>query len=156
MGIAQDLNAKTLELRKARADIAGGFQSVQAFAQAFAKERGLKGGDTTVTDEDALRGIQRGIKMCRDTIEAAGPDNMTDGVLDRTERELVALEALLPEMASEDDVRNAARAYITNHQPDPKKGMGQVIGHLSGAFGTALDKSMAARVAKEELAQINA
>ncbi len=154
MGIAQDLNAKTLELRKARSDIAGGFQSVQAFATAFAKERGLKGGDATVNDEDALRAIQRGIKMCNDTLEAVGVAHGTrDGGV--TQRELDELKALLPEMASEDDVRTAARTYIANHQPDPKKGMGQVIAQLSGAFGTSLDKAMAARIAKEELAQVN-
>ncbi len=157
MGLAQDLQAKTLELRKSRSDLAGGFQSALAFAQGFAKERGLAGGDATVNDGDAQRAIEKSIKMCRDTLDAAGEHTNTDGVLDRTVRELAAFEALLPEKVGEDDVRNAARTYIANHQLNqPGKDMGKVIGYLTDSFGAALDKPMAARIAREELAQVNA
>jgi uncharacterized protein YqeY len=159
MGLAQDLQSKTLELRKQRVDYAAGFQSVLGFAQASAKERGLKGGDGTVNDEDALRAIQKGIKICRDTLEQAGDHTNTDGVLDRTKRELAALETLLPQMASEDEVRDATRPFLTGYfanEGDPKKAMGVLMKHLSDHFGTTLDKSVASRVAREELNNVQA
>ena len=157
MGLAQDLQKTTLCLRKERSEVAPGFQTVLGYAQASAKERGLKGGDATINDEDALRAIQRGIKMCKDTL--ASIDDASNANLefkDRTRKELHQLEVLLPQMASEDAVRAAAREFVANNELDAKKGMGQVMSHLASVFGTSLDKSMASRVAREELAQINA
>lgn len=158
MGIAQDLNAKTLELRKQRSDIAGGFQLVQGFAQATAKERGLKGGDATVNDEDALRAIQKGIKTCRDTLEVSGPANATDGVVERTQRELYALEALLPKMASDDEMEASVTDFLARN-PDlalSKGVMGAIMKHLMDTFGTALDRGRASQIAKSATAQLNA
>jgi uncharacterized protein YqeY len=144
MGIAQDLQKTTLELRKQRVVYAPGFQTVWGFAQASAKERGLKGGDANVNDEDALRAIQKGIKMNKDVLDILP----TDGV---AQQELAALEALLPQMATEDEVRAAAAQYVATNELDAKKGMGQVMAHLSATFGTSLDKSMASRIAREAL-----
>jgi uncharacterized protein YqeY len=149
MGLAQDLQTTTLYFRKERSELAPGFQSVMAFAQASAKERALKGGDPTVNDEDALRAIQRGIKMCKDTLEAAG-DAESDSIL-RTRKELHQLELLLPAMASDDEVRAAAEKFVAENEIDPKKGMGQVMAHLTATFGTSLNKSEASRIAREAL-----
>lgn len=152
MGIAQDLQTKTLELRKQRSDIAPGFQSVLGLAQASAKERGLKGGDATVNDEDALRAIQKGIKINQDTLATIdGGADVSLSFIERTERELKELKALLPQMASEAEVRAAAEEFVASNELDAKKGMGQVMAHLSAKFGTSLDKAIASRIAKESL-----
>lgn len=146
MGLAQDLQARGLELRKQRSDIAPGFQTVLGFAQASAKERGLKGGDATVNDEDAQRAIQRGIKMCNDTLETAPGD-------DRTLRERAALEDLLPEMADEMEVRAEVGRFIGGNPQliGDKKAMGEVMKFLNERFGASLNKAEASKIAREAL-----
>ena len=114
MGVALALNAKTLELRKTRDELAPAFQSVQGFAQASAKERGLKGGDASVNDEDALRAIQKGIKQSRDTVqqlEASG--GQQSDLYERSVREVQLLESLLPTMASAEEVEAEANAAMS-------------------------------------------
>ena len=152
MGLAQDLQKAALDHRKQRSEVAPGLQTVLTYAQASAKERGLKGGDAAVNDEDALRAIQRGIKMCKDTLGVIA-DRGIQPTNDKVQRELEVLEALLPEMASEEEVRAAAQAFVSQNELDAKKGMGQVMAHLSQKFGTSLDKSQASRIAKEALVQ---
>ena len=148
MSIAQNLQATTMELRKARSEIAPGFQSVLGFAQASAKERGLKGGDATINDEDALRAIQKGIKMCRDTIAMAG--NIINDSVQRTSKELSALESLLPQMASEDEVIESISVFLkANPEVAKSKGvMGAIMKHLMDTFGTSLDRGKASQLAK--------
>lgn len=159
MGIAQDLNAKTLELRKTRSDIAPGFQSVLSLAQASAKERGLKGGDATVNDEDALRAIQKGIKINQDTLATIdGGADVSLSFISRIERELSALEALLPKMASDDEMEASVTDFLARH-PDvaqSKSAMGAIMKHLMDTFGTSLDRGRASQVAKSATAQLNA
>lgn len=154
MGVAQALNAKTLELRKTRDELAPSFQSVSGFAQASAKERGLKGGDASVNDEDALRAIQKGIKQVRDTLEQLGTDEGRQSDLyKRSTRELAELEALLPQMASDDEVEAEARAFQSELTVDlvGMKRMGPTMAHLQTRFGTALDKGKASAIVKQLL-----
>lgn len=155
MGVALALNAKTLELRKTRDELAPAFQSVQGFAQASAKERGLKGGDASVNDEDALRAIQKGIKQSRDTVqqlEASG--GQQSDLYKRSVREVQLLESLLPTMASAEEVEAEANAALSQLDPNltGMKRMGPMMAHLTGKFGTSLDKAQASGILKRLLA----
>ena len=144
MSIADALKAKTLELRKTRDELAGAFQGVQALAIASAKERALKGGDDTVTDDDAVRAINKSIKAVRDML-ALVPDNA------KSLRELEALEALLPSLASEDEIRTEAEVLVAALPEKNMKQMGIVMGQLSVKFGASLDKGKASAVVKAVL-----
>lgn len=155
MGVALALNTKTLDLRKNRDELAPAFQSVQGVAKASAKERGLKGGDATVNDEDALRAIQKGIKQSRDTIqqlEASG--GQESDLYKRSVREVALLESLLPKMASAEEVEAEANAALSKLDPSltGMKRMGPMMAHLSDTFGTSLDKGMASGILKKLLA----
>lgn len=154
MGVAQALNVRTLELRRNRDELAPAFQSVQGFAQASAKERGLKGGDASVNDEDALRAIQKGIKQVRDTLSQLDTDEgrQTD-LYTRSKRELTELEALLPQMASDEEVQAEAQAIQSKLDPNlaGMKRMGPTMAHLQEKFGTSLDKSRASGIVKQLL-----
>ena len=144
MSIAAALNAKTVELRKSRDELAGALQSVQALATASGKERGLKGGDATVNDDDALRAINKAIKMVRDTLSLAPEDA-------KPLRELSILEALLPAQASEDDILAEIEAFKTTDEDRSGKFIGKAMAHLTAKFGAALDKSKASSLVKQSL-----
>jgi uncharacterized protein len=148
VSILAALNAKTLELRKTRDPLAGSFQAVQALATANAKERAIKAGADLSTvkadDEDALRAIQKAIKQVRDTLALAPTD-------EKSLRELEVLEALLPKMASEDEIRGEAETFIATLPEKTMKQMGSVMAHLAVTFGTSLDKAKASAVVKQAL-----
>lgn len=147
MSVLAALNAKTLELRKARDPLAGALLSIQSQATAFAKENAIKAGDLAsakVTDDDALRAIQKGIKQVKDTL-ALKPDH------EASQKELEILESLLPKMASEDEIRGEAESVINALPEKNMKQMGGVMAHLSTVFGTSLDKAKASAVVRSLL-----
>jgi uncharacterized protein YqeY len=144
VSILAALNAKTLELRKTRDPLAGSFQGVQALATASAKERAIKAADlenVKPTDDDALRAIQKSIKQVKDTL-ALKPDHQP------SLNELALLESLLPQMASEDEIRGEAESFIRTIPQPSMKQMGVTMTHLTAVFGTSLDKGKASQVVK--------
>ena len=149
MSVLAALNAKTLELRKARDPLAGALLSVQSTATALAKERAVKAKEDLASvkanDEDALRAIQKGVKQVKDTL-ALKPDH------EASQRELEILESLLPKMASEDEIRGEAEIFAAGLEVKNMKQMGAVMAHLTTIFGTSLDKAKASAVAKAVLA----
>jgi len=147
MSVLEKLNSKTLELRKTRDPFAPCLLTAQSNAKAFAKERAVKAGDLNnivVTDNDALRAIQKGIKQANDTL-AIRPDHT------ESRRELEILESLLPAMASEDEILEEASALIANLPEKSMKAMGTIMAGLSEKFGTALDKGKASAIVKSLL-----
>lgn len=149
MSVLANLNSKTLELRKARDPFAPCLLTAQSNAKAFAKERAVKAGadlsEVVVTDEDALRAIQKGIKQANDTLSHR-PDHAESLC------ELEILEGLLPSMTSEDDIRAEAETLINGLPEKTMKGMGIVMAGLTQRFGTSLDKAKASAVVKAMLA----
>ena len=144
MSVLENLNRLTLELRKSRDELAGAFQSTQATATAFAKEKAIKAGTdlsaVKADSEDALRSIQRSIKQVRDTL-ALKPDHAP------SLRELSLLEGLLPQMASEDEIRGEVESFVATLDQKTMKQMGAIMAHLASVFGTSLDKAKASKVA---------
>lgn len=148
MSILAALNAKTLELRKGRDELAGSFQAVQALATANAKDRVIKaGGDlstVTVEEADAVSAIQKAIKQVRDTLSLVPTDA-------KSLRELEILESLMPKQPSEDELRGEAESFAAGLEVKSMKQMGALMAHLASVFGVALDKSKASSVAKSVL-----
>lgn len=149
MSVLAALNAKTLELRKARDPLAGALMSVQAIATANAKERAVKAGADLSTvkadDDDALRAIQKSIKQVKDTLSLK-PDH------EASLAELGILEAMLPQMASEDQIRGEAESLINGLPEKSMKAMGGIMASLTATFGTSLDKAKASAIVRQLLA----
>ena len=154
MSILKALNSKTMELRKSRDELAGSFQAVQGFATATSKERGLKTGNFEVTDEDALRAVQKSVKQVRDTLGQLEEGNgQSTPLYARSKRELAELETLLPKMADDGEVTRVVQAFIGTLDPATvsMKSMGGVMAHLQETFGTNLDKGRASAIVKNAL-----
>ena len=149
MSILAALNAKTLELRKSRDELAGSFQAVQSLATASAKERAIKDGadlaTVKATEEDAVRAIQKAIKQVRDTLALVPTDA-------KSLRELEILEGFLPKQPSEDEIRGEAESFASTLEVKSMKQMKEVMTHLTSVFGASLDKAKASAAAKSVLA----
>lgn len=158
MSILVALNAKTLELRKARDPLAGSFQGVQALATANAKERTIKEQaklpedqrnldfSTIKADEqDAIAAVQKGIKQVRDTLALAPTDA-------KSLRELEILESLMPKQPTEDEIRGEIEAALNTMGERPKGVIGMLMKHLVAVFGATLDKGKASAAINKALA----
>ena len=135
--ILEKLKKKSLELRKSRDTVT--LTSVLALATSYAKERGLKSGDYDMTEDDAIRAIQKTIKMVKDTLSLAPND-------DHSKRELEILESLLPKAVSEEEIRDSIISYIGDDR-DIKR-MGDIMKMLTEKYGASLDKKMASTLWK--------
>jgi len=152
------LNAKTLELRKARDPLAGSFQGIQALATANAKDRLIKEQaklpedqrsvdfSTVKADEqDAIAAVQKGIKQVRDTLALVPTDA-------KSLRELEILESLMPKQPSEDEIRGEIEAALNTMGERPKGVVGMLMKHLVAVFGATLDKGKASATINKVLA----
>lgn len=147
MNILEALNAKTLELRKSRDELAGSFQGVLALATASAKERAIKEGDlmsVKLTEADAVTAIQKSIKQVRDTLSLVPTDA-------KSLRELEVLESLLPKQPSEDEIRGEVESFVASQTERPKGFIGVVMKHLVSVYGAALDKGKASAIINKVL-----
>jgi uncharacterized protein YqeY len=150
VSILEKLNAKTLELRKSRDELAPTFQSVQAATLANAKLRGL---DAGATDDDAVLAINKAIKNVSDMANVLIDQDKTDSAaFARAEREKDALELLLPARVSEDEVRLEVAQALLEHGPElSMKMMGPIMKHLETKYGAALDKKAASSIVQSLL-----
>lgn len=150
MSILEKLNAKTLELRKSRDELAATFQSVQAATTALAKLRGI---DAQPTDEDAAIAINKAIKNVRDMVEVLVDQDKVEGeAYARAEREKDLLERLLPARVSDEEVRLEVAQALLEHGPElSMKMMGPLMKHLQEKYGAALDKPAASAIVKSLL-----
>ena len=150
MSALQNLNARTLEFRKARDPLAATFQQIMAGATASAKARGL---DEAVTDADATAALKKAEKNVRDMLAALGSKGVAEddpryqGALN----ELRNIESLLPAKASADDIRAAAEQHLSGVADRNMKAMGGTMAHLRATFGDSLDNAEASQIVKSLL-----
>ena len=119
--------------------------------------RGLK---ASILDEEVKLG-KRGEGLNNDEIETLVAREVKKrkeaaGLLDeeRAKNELKEAEILskyLPEMASEDEIREAVKAEISAMGEVSIKQMGAIIGKMKAKFGNSADGAVLARIVKEEL-----
>lgn len=151
MSILEALNARTMEMRKARDPMAATFQQIQAGAQAAAKSRAL---DATVTEEDAIAALKKAEKNAKDMITALD-ERIGEVVFNenhplftprsKAQDELSAIQSLLPAKADVMAVREAAEAFLEGKERN-MKAMGATMAHLRSTFGDSLDNAEASAV----------
>ncbi len=110
-----------------------------------------KAGEATLSDEQALQVLTKAAKQRKESITQFTDGGRLDLVANE-EMELKIIEAYLPEMMSEEDVRKVIKDKISalgaTGQQDMGKVMGPIMGHLKGKA----DGSLVSRIVKEELA----
>ncbi len=104
-----------------------------------------------LSDEEAVRTLQREARQRRDSIEEYRRGNRDDLVA-REEYELAIIDAYLPQALSEDEVRSLARATIDEVGASGPTDVGKVMGPLMARLAGRADGRRANEIVRELLA----
>jgi hypothetical protein len=110
-----------------------------------------QGGEAELSDESALQVLTKAAKQRKESIdqfEKGGREDLAEN--EKTELEII--EAYLPEMMSEDEVRKIVKEKIEQVGATGPQDMGKVMGPLMGQLKGKADGSLVSRLVKEELA----
>jgi uncharacterized protein YqeY len=100
------------------------------------------------TDEDVVDVIRKGIKKRRESVEMYGKAGRTE-LLEKEQREVLALEAYLPAQVDPSEIRAAVVAAIAAGAAN----VGAVMGRVMPAFKGRVDGGVINALAREELAR---
>lgn len=110
-----------------------------------------QGGEAELSDEQALQVLTKAAKQRKESITQFRDGGREDLVANE-EMELEIIEAYLPEMMSEDEVRTIIKDKISAMGASGPQDMGKVMGPLMGQLKGKADGSLVSKIVKEELA----
>ncbi|WP_018962850.1 GatB/YqeY domain-containing protein [Coprothermobacter platensis] len=105
----------------------------------------------TADDEDVLQAIRQEVKKRREAIELyekAGRNELAQ----KEQAELEVLEAYLPKMMSDEEVRNVIKAHIVQMQPKDIKERGKIMGSVMQELKGKAEGALVGKILDEELA----
>lgn len=109
-----------------------------------------KEGEASLSDEQSIEVLMKAAKQRRESIdqfEKGGRDDLADS----ERKELEIIESYLPEMLSEDEIRDIAREKINDLGAEDLSDMGQVMGVMMQELKGKAEGSLVSKVVKEEL-----
>lgn len=109
-----------------------------------------KGGEAELTDEQVIEVLMKAAKQRRESIEQFEKGGRDD-LAGREEKELEVIESYLPEMLSEEEIREIAREKIEELGADNMSDMGRVMGVLMEELKGQAEGALVSRVVKKEL-----
>lgn len=109
-----------------------------------------KGGEAKLTDDQAVEVLMKAAKQRKESIEQF-EEGGRDDLAENEKAELKIIEAYLPEMMSEDEVREVVKEKIDQLGASGMQDMGKVMGPLMGQLKGKADGSVVSKVVKEEL-----
>jgi uncharacterized protein YqeY len=155
MSVLEKLNAKNLELRKARDELAKSLSVVVSAANQIAKDRAEDKNNFSVTDDDIIQAIRRAIKQTEDTVSILVTNNAESGDLYiRSVREIGILKDLLPQSPDARTISEFVQSTLAETGVERNiKAMGPIMKALGEKYGSALDRSMASQIVRIELVE---
>lgn len=109
-----------------------------------------KGGEAELSDEQAIEVLMKAAKQRKESIEQF-EEGGRDDLASSEQEELEVIESYLPEMLSEEEVRDIAREKIEELGAEDMSDMGQVMGVLMQELKGKAEGSVVSQVVKEEL-----
>lgn len=123
----------------------GGMRTLRAIKAAILLHK-TSGANTDLTEQDEIKLIQKLIKQRQDSLEIYTKQNREDLAAGERE-EIEILQKYLPKQLSEEDLRAAIAAIISETGASSIKDMGKVMGAANQKLaGTADGKSISAMV----------
>ncbi len=110
-----------------------------------------KGGEASLSDQSAIQVITKAAKQRKESIDQFTKGGREDLVANE-ELELAIIEAYLPELMSEDEVRKIVQDKIAAVGATGPQDMGKVMGPLMGQLRGKADGSLVSQLVKEALA----
>jgi len=109
-----------------------------------------KGGEAELSDEQAIEVLMKAAKQRKESIEQFEEGNRDD-LAENEKKELKIIEAYLPEMMGEDEVRKVVKEKVKALGASGMEHMGKVMGALMGELKGKAEGSLISKVVKEEL-----
>ena len=109
-----------------------------------------KGGEAKLSDDQAVEVLMKAAKQRKESIEQF-EDGGRDDLAENEKKELKIIEAYLPEMMSEEEVREVVKEKIEQLGASGMQDMGKVMGPLMGQLKGKADGSVVSKLVKEEL-----
>jgi len=109
-----------------------------------------KGGEAELSDEQATEVLMKAAKQRKESIEQFEKGGRDD-LAENEKKELEIIDAYLPEMMDEDEVRKVVQQKIEAVGATGMQDMGKVMGPLMGQLKGKADGSLVSKVVKEEL-----
>lgn len=109
-----------------------------------------KGGEGSLSDEQAIEELMRAAKQRKESIQQFEEGGREDLVTSE-KKELEIIQSYLPEMLSEEEVREIARDKIETLGAKDMSDMGQVMGVMMQELKGKAEGSLVSKVVKEEL-----
>jgi uncharacterized protein len=111
-----------------------------------------KGGESTLSDEQLVEVLMKAAKQRKESIEQFEQGGRTD-LAEKEKKELELIEQYLPEMMSEDEVREAVVNQIEQMGAASMADMGKVMGALMGKLKGKAEGAVISKIVKEELSK---
>lgn len=108
------------------------------------------GGEAEISDEQTVEVLMKAAKQRKESIEQFEKGDRAD-LAEKENQELQIIESYLPEMLSEEEVREATRNQIEKMGASSMADMGKVMGAMMGQLKGKADGSVVSKVVKEEL-----
>lgn len=109
-----------------------------------------KEGEASLSDEQSIEVLMKAAKQRKESIEQFQKGDRAD-LAESEKEELAIIESYLPEMLSEDEVRDIARQKIEEVGAEDMSDMGQVMGLMMQELKGKAEGSLVSKVVKEEL-----
>ncbi|MEL7833211.1 GatB/YqeY domain-containing protein [Fodinibius sp. Rm-B-1B1-1] len=109
-----------------------------------------KGGEGELSDEQSIEVLMKAAKQRKESIEQFEKGDRND-LAESEKEELEIINSYLPEMLSEEEVRDIAREKIDELGANDMSDMGQVMGALMQELKGKAEGSVVSKVVKEEL-----
>lgn len=109
-----------------------------------------KGGEAEISDEQVIEVLMKAAKQRKESIEQYESGGRNDLAI-AEKKELSIIEEYLPEMMSEDEVRDIVKQKISQLGASGPADMGKVMGALMGQLKGKADGGMISAIVKEEL-----
>ena len=109
-----------------------------------------KGGEGSLSDEQAVEVLMKAAKQRKESIEQFEQGGRDD-LAEKEKQELGIIEEYLPEMLSEDEIRDVVRQKIDETGAESMSDMGRVMGAVMPQLKGKADGSLVSKVVKDEL-----
>lgn len=109
-----------------------------------------KEGEASLSDEQTIEVLMKAAKQRKESIEQFEKGDRND-LADAEKEELEIIESYLPEMLSEEEIRDIARDKIEELGAEDMSDMGQVMGAMMQELKGKAEGSLVSKVVKEEL-----
>jgi uncharacterized protein YqeY len=148
MNLQDQVMGKMKEAMKAKDTIA--LQALRAVKSAFLLAKTETGVKEEITEEQAIKIIQKQVKQRKDSAAIFIKQNRQD-LADPELLEIAVLEQFLPEALSEDEIEKVVITTITKLGASGMKDMGKVMGMVSNELSGQADGKVISILVKKHL-----